>query len=392
MIDDGGSSPNPTVPAPRPTILIVDDEPVNRLFLRGVLAEQEAEVIEASAGEEALALLDAGTKIDLILLDVMLSGMDGIQLCRRIKLERNLVHLPVVVVTSLADNASRVAGKIAGADEFLTWPVDPLELNARVRTLLHVKAYHDLRLHQRQRLEEALARTRENLIRADRLATVCNLAAATSHEMKNILVVLNGTIDGIRDATARDAPVDPQRIEALETVAAHLLTHARQLDGVGRQGHDGEPTRIELGTAVRETMDMMRAAVAKHARIVVRKPDRALFVEVERTRLQQVLVNLIYNAVAACEEAGRSAIINVTLEADEHRASCRVADNGPGIAPEIMPNLFDMYFTTKGAKGSGIGLAVAKSIVEAAGGQITVESQLGDGAAFTFTLPLAQRR
>jgi signal transduction histidine kinase len=208
-------------------------------------------------------------------------------------------------------------------------------------------------------------------------------------------VVLNGTIEGIRDASARSAPIEPQRIEALETVAEHLLAHARQLDGVGRQGHDGEPTRIELGTAVRETMAMMRAAVAKHARIIVRNPDRALFVAVDRTRLQQVLVNLVYNAVAACEEAGRSAVINVTLEADEHRVACRVADNGPGIAPEIMPNLFDMYFTTKtGGKGSGIGLAVAKSIVEAAGGQITAESQLGDGATFTFTLPLAlaQRR
>jgi signal transduction histidine kinase len=373
----------------RSRVLIADDEPLNRMILRGLLAAEPVDILEAADGAAALALLDAEPDVDLLLLDVVMPVMDGIELCRRVKRERSL-FLPIILVTGLADSASRIAGKTAGADEFLSRPVDALELTARVRALLDVKAYHDLRAGHERRLAEELERAREALIRADRLATVCNLAAATSHEMKNILVLLNSTTESLRHTAAIGAPIEPRRITELRTVSEHLLAHARQLDGVGGRTRDADVIHLELGGVVQETMDMLRVVVAKRARLVVRTQDQSTLVLADRTRLQQVLVNLIYNAVQACEPAGGDAVIVVKLERDGEWATCQVIDNGPGIPAEIMPRLFEMYFTTKPeGVGTGIGLAVTRDIVEAAGGTIWAESVPGQGATFTIRLPVA---
>ena len=383
-----GAAPVTALPR-RPRVLIVDDERLNRMVLRELLAAEPVEIFEAADGAEALALLDADPTVDLILLDVVMPEMDGIELCRSIKQERNLVFLPIILITALADSASRVAGKTAGADEFLSRPVDALELTARVRALLAVKAYHDLRAHHERRLAHELVRARETLIRADRLASVCNLAAATSHEMKNILVLLDGTIEKIRHSTAIGVPIEPRRIEALRTVSVHLLAHTRQLDGVGRHTAEVGAVHLELGGVIQDTMDMLRVVVAGRARLVVRTQDRAVFVLCDRTRLQQVLVNLVYNAVYACERSGGEPVIIVMLESDGEWATCRVTDNGTGIPPEVMPRLYEMYFTTKPeGVGSGIGLAVARDIVESAGGQLTAVSPPGAGATFTIRLPV----
>ena len=135
-----------------PRILVVDDEPANRDILAARLASQGYETVTAASGEEALAIVRMQSP-DLVLLDVMLPGLDGLQVCRRLKADRSVAFLPVILVTARADSADVVAGLAAGGDEYLTKPVDPAALVARVQSMLRIKALHDTVQEQASRLE-----------------------------------------------------------------------------------------------------------------------------------------------------------------------------------------------------------------------------------------------
>ena len=155
-----------------------------------LLAQKDYQVVEAENGVLALRYLRERA-VDLVLLDVMMPEMDGFETCRRIREDMGDLLLPVVFVTALDDRESRIQGKAVGADDFLTKPVDAVELFARVDNLLKVKAYHDLRANQQQLLEEELTRTRERLIRADRLATLGTLTAGVGHELGNVATIIS---------------------------------------------------------------------------------------------------------------------------------------------------------------------------------------------------------
>jgi adenylate cyclase len=135
-----------------PRILIVDDEPINLDILQTRLAVHGYEILTATNGEEALAVATA-QRPDLILLDVMMPKMDGIDVCRRLKADASLPFMPIILVTAKADSKDVVAGLEAGADEYLTKPVDQAALVARVKSMLRIKALHDTAQEQAARLE-----------------------------------------------------------------------------------------------------------------------------------------------------------------------------------------------------------------------------------------------
>lgn len=117
------------------TILIVDDEALNRMLLRSVLEEEGYRVLEAPDGEQALQLTEEHA-VDLILLDVVMPGIDGIEVCRRVRQKEQLAHVPIILLTALDDSATRTQGSAAGCDDFLSKPVDDSELFARLSGLL----------------------------------------------------------------------------------------------------------------------------------------------------------------------------------------------------------------------------------------------------------------
>jgi len=143
-----------------PRILIVDDNPMNLEILQTRLAVHGYEMVTAADGEEALAV--AGEKQpDLILLDVMMPRMDGIEVCRRLKSDPSLPFTPIILVTAKADSKDVIAGLEAGGDEYLTKPVDQPALVARVKSMLRIKALHDTVQAQAARLEAQATQLRE---------------------------------------------------------------------------------------------------------------------------------------------------------------------------------------------------------------------------------------
>ncbi len=136
----------------KPVILVVDDQPQNIELLEAYLVPNGYEIIMATSGEDALGKL-SGNQIDLILLDVMMPGMDGFEVARRVRQDNIHRLLPIIMVSSLREKEDRVKGIEAGCDDFLSKPIDKITLLARVRSLLKVKAYNDLMSNYRQELE-----------------------------------------------------------------------------------------------------------------------------------------------------------------------------------------------------------------------------------------------
>jgi len=146
----------------KPVILVVDDEPQNIELLEAYLVPQGYEIVKAANGEEALGKL-SDHQIDLILLDVKMPGMDGFEVTRRVRQDNTHQLLPIILVTVLRETEDRVKGIEAGCDDFISYPVDKMELLARVRSLLKVKAYNDLMSNYRKELEFGVTRKTEEL-------------------------------------------------------------------------------------------------------------------------------------------------------------------------------------------------------------------------------------
>jgi len=371
-------------------VLVVDDEEINRATLAEILGAEGHSVSEAATGQDALSAILAGG-IDVVLLDVILPDIDGFDICQRVRQQYGLVFLPIVFVTALGDHAARVRGLAAGGDDFLTKPVDPIELRSRVRNLLRAKAYHDLQARQNELLEAELERNRAELIRADRLATLGNLAAGVGHELKNLSTLHSWTMELIAADTKRGAPIGAEELRALEWIGTHLAMHALHLQALSRPTADRTET-LDLRAVVRETLDLLRMTGAtKYVSASATLPPTALMVCANRERLEQIIVNLVGNAVDALDEAKPACKeLRVTLRADAERVACAVTDNGSGMTPEVKEKLFQMYFTTKApGKGSGLGLSVVRNIVESFGGSLSVESEVGEGTTVCFELPLS---
>ncbi len=171
----------------KPVILVVDDQPQNIELLEAYLVPQGYEIVKAANGEEALGKL-SGNQIDLILLDVMMPGMDGFEVTRRVRQDDKNRLLPIILVTALRETEDRVKGIEAGCDDFLSKPVDKMELLARVQSLLKVKDYNDLMSNYQKELESEVTRRTEELkhaferIKAASLDTIYRLSMASEYK------------------------------------------------------------------------------------------------------------------------------------------------------------------------------------------------------------------
>jgi class 3 adenylate cyclase/CheY-like chemotaxis protein len=159
----------------KPVILIVDDQPQNLELLEAHLVPDGYEIVKAANGEEALSKL-SGSQIDLILLDVMMPGTDGFEVTRRIRLDKTYPLLPIILVTALRETEDRIKGIDAGCDDFISKPIDKMELLARVRSLLKVKAYNDLMSNYRKELESEVAKRTEELKKLTVVLSESNVA------------------------------------------------------------------------------------------------------------------------------------------------------------------------------------------------------------------------
>jgi len=245
----------------------------------------------------------------------------------------------------------------------------------------------------RKQLEEELEKTRGRLLLADRLATLGTIAASVGHELNNVAAVLNHTAMFIRMRAQEGKPPEPDDLVALERGVAHLTQHARNLLHLGTPGEDRQE-ELDLMTVVTDVLSMLNVSGrTKRVNVMTQAPERSVRVAMSRTKLEQILVNLITNAADAVLEQppeGRVIRIEVSEDRDSLRAHCLVEDAGSGMTADVLSRVFETYYTTKEpGKGTGLGLPVVKTLIESVGGRIEIESEVGRGTAVRFDIPLS---
>jgi len=235
----------------------------------------------------------------------------------------------------------------------------------------------------RESREEIERLHRTQMSRAEHLATLGELATGLAHEIRNPLAGIAGVIEIVGRDLPATSPARPvvkdvrQEIARINRIVTDLLQTARP--------HPPRVRKSDLNTTVEHAVMLGRQqALAKSVAIELRKDPALPEVEHDCDQIHQVLLNLLLNALQAIDKDGR---IVVTLKPQGGSAVIEVADNGRGIKPEHLPNIFRPFYTTKG-EGTGLGLSLARRIVEDHHGRIDVSSALGKGTTFAVVLPL----
>lgn len=235
----------------------------------------------------------------------------------------------------------------------------------------------------REQAERLLAAANTQMTRAEHLATLGELAAGLAHEIRNPLAGIAGVIEII----GRDLPEASPAREVLQEVQREVLHIKRILSDLLDYARPRAPDfrLTDLNTTAEHAVALARQqALSRPIEIELRCADGLPPVEHDTAQIQQVLLNLLLNAIQAIPAEGR---VTVSLEARGGFALITVSDTGRGIAPEHLPSIFRPFFTTKG-QGTGLGLSLARRIVESHGGRLEVTSQLGKGSVFSAWLPL----
>lgn len=361
-------------------------------------------------------------KPDVVVSDIVMPGLDGFEVCRRLRADERTRAVPVVLLTSLADPNDVVRALAAGADNFLHKPYDDAQLIARVRRLTDRAVSRDdapvieangerLRIEasrtqivdvllasleavnaRNAELEKSRADLEAALSSAQRAVAVRDeVVAVVSHDLRSPLNALL-----LAAAVAEANPNDPvhvcARIGTIKRSATTMLRLIEDLLDVTRL----DEGRLPLSPTTQSTVALVEDAIAslrplaeaKRVTLVASVAPGARAVYVDRERALQVFANLLSNAVKFTPAGGT---VTVGAEPVRDRMCFFVRDTGAGISAEQLPKVFERFWQARGAdrRGSGLGLAIARGIVESHQGEISVESVQGQGTTFRFTMPLA---
>lgn len=360
------------------TLLIADDESINRKLLRAYLAEGGHEIHEAANGEEALVIA-ATTPIDLALLDVLMPGMDGFEASRRLKEANADRFLPIVLVTALSDQSSRRLGLLAGADEFLTKPVDPEELLLRVRNMLA------LRDAQVALLEENIAHVELHRFREE-------MSAMLVHDLKNPLGALLLNLD--LASTCKGTAVADEALADAMALAERLRALIEDMLAVSRQ----EPARLQLEGRELDLHELVRPILSSRRWQIERQGiafettcPTSCRVEADGLLLTRVIENLLDNALRHTPSGGR-----IVLRGHEHddRVVLRFGNTGTPIPPHLREHIFEKHGQADNRGGRmnlGLGLYFCRVVAGAHGGRIWVEETAELATVFVFEIPKQRR-
>jgi len=362
---------------PVPSVLMVDDRPENLLALEGILKPLGARLVKAKSGEEALLHLLRET-FAVILLDVQMPRLDGLQTAELIKQREQTRHVPIIFITALSREAAYVfKGYASGAVDYLLKPIDGEIVRAKVRVFcdLWVRGEKIRRQAEKSEMKDVFL-------------------ASVAHEMRTPLAAAK--------AQAQLALHQLHAGEKDRASAGALRVISRQIDKVVRLVSDlMDVSRLETGTFPLDRAELDLAAVAREVvermqplaegrEISVHAPEPAK-VMADRDRIEQVLSNLLSNAIRYSPEKGA---IEVAVQTHPEWMQLSVRDRGVGVPRSQQKRIFERFARAHGDEGTGLGLglAIAKLIVEQHGGRIWVEStgKSGEGSTFFVRLPLGK--
>lgn len=357
-------------------LLMIDDDLVDRLAIRRAIEQSglAADVEEAASAKEALQKV-ADKTYDCLLLDHDLPLTSGIEVARQLRSKGNLT--PIVFVTGQQNEELLQAAVDAGVTDFFPkGDLSPRRLALRIRFAIRIGRA------EAESAKSLAAATQASRARDDVLAVV-------SHDLRGPLHAISLACEALREEVTGDALRYLGAIERASARAERLIADLLEASAI-------ENGALTLAKGSVDAAAIVRQAAADHellaketgGKITAHVPDETTIVSADRDRVLQVLGNLIGNAL----KHARGAPIEISVARVDREAVIAVRDQGPGIADNELPHVFDRYWHGRTKKGgAGLGLAIAKGIVEAHGGKVAVASKQGEGSEFSFTLPLASR-
>ena len=397
-------------------VLIAEDDAVSRRLLQNHLEKWGHEVVVARDGGEAWALF-AGGEFFFVVTDWMMPEMDGVELIRRIRGRPDKGYPFVILLTGRSQMEDLVLGMEAGADDFVCKPFDHNELRVRVRAGERIIQLEQTLAEQNRQLREAQAA----LVQNEKLASLGQLAAGVAHEVNNPLAYVTNNVSvlredmqaamglletyrGARASLPPEVAAEAARQEAEIDLPFIQENYVRQFDksleGLKRvrdivlnlrdfaRLDEAEVKEADLNAAIESTVEIIRHEMKKKSLRFETDFGHLPPVLCHPGKINQVFLNLLINAVHACDEGGE---IRVWTRAEPGGEGVVIAvrDDGKGIAPEHLPRIFDPFFTTKPVgQGSGLGLSVSYGILRDHGGRLEAESEVGKGTTFRVRLPL----
>lgn len=364
---------------PKPLVLIVDDKPNNIKLICDTLKEENYEFAFATNGTQALEFVSGGLP-DLILLDIAMPGLDGFEVCKRLKASPETKDIPIIFLTRFDEPENIVKGFDVGALDYVTRPFRGQELIARVRTHIELKKSQDTIMEQNKELK-------------DLNATKDKFFKIIAHDLKNPFGILLQDsefvvhkYDELKDEIKRSAI---ERIHKSSHRVYKLLENLLEWAKLQTGGIKTKKNKINLHQIAEKNISLYDCNASKKEIVVKNDIGMNVSAYSDENMIDFVFRNLICNAIKFTEDGGQ---VNISTQDNEDFIEVSISDTGVGIAGENIKKLFRIdggYTTpdTKGEKGTGLGLILCKEFVELNGGKIGVKSEVGKGSTFKFTLP-----
>jgi len=350
------------------TILIVDDTATVRETLESLLYPAGYKILLAENAQQALNILP-NEPVDVILLDVMMPDIDGLTLCRQLKAHPQWQHIPIIIITALNSRQDLIAALEAGTDEFLTKPVNGIELRARVRSMLRLK-------HQFDELQRAL-KLREDL------------SHMIVHDMRSPLMAIMGFSQMMKDDTNLTAS-QTEDIGVIHRLANQVNSFINDLLLIAKMEANKlgiNPSSVDLVQLITKVQTGQNIiAQSKNIKLTFTPPTEAIAPQmVDANLIERVIDNLISNAV---KYSPKNSTITLRLQNETH-LQLQVIDEGYGIPPEHHGTIFNKFeivnLRNEGITQTGLGLTFCKLVMDAHEGDISVKSNVPKGSIFTIT-------
>lgn len=366
-----------------PKILVVDDQPINVQLLKRKLEREGLAVIAAYTGIEAIDLVQR-EKPDLILLDVMMPDMDGIEVCQRLQAREETRSIPIIFITARSTKESKLEGLGVGAVDYITKPIDLDETLARVQTQLRFVAINRQLVDLTRRLEEAR-----------RAATIGAITQGIAHNLNNLLGVVIGYLDLIQ--IYHDKPEQVKKnTKHVEDAVQRIVSIIKQLSSLVVKirpplAKTGVSRLLESGVARFHEDYKLTAPVT----IVNSLGDLQIDANIEV--FDEVFSKVLMNAWEAYDNLPTdprpiTATTAIVDKPDEGKFfELRVEDHGHGIDPDIRDRMFEPFISSKHTVGVGMGLTVARHALRTLGGEVTMADRPGGGTICILTHPLEKR-
>lgn len=343
-------------------ILVVDDELTNIELIADIF-EADYDIIFSTDGEKALQLA-ATAKPDAILLDVMMPGIDGYEVCRRLKADRKTRDIPVIFITALGDVAAETRGLQLGAMDYVTKPLSPAVVRLRVENQIELKR----------------AREQLTLISHDMRAPQSAILA---------LIALQKNPDTVLELDELFAKIERSAHSTL--MLADDFVHLAKAES--KIYHFSETNFLDILADAND--DMWALANKKSMTMEVEADDDAYWVNVNRALMVRAISNLLSNAIKyGPPESLVSSRLYMELDKKQMRMVCEIADQGGGIAESDLASLFMPFYRVDESlpQGAGLGLSFVRAVVDQHGGTIDFSNRVGGGAVFKISLPALKQQ